>query len=175
MASGKAKPTKVALAQGELRHLSKKQIEERLENEENLQIGKIDVTSFEPPVFVKNNIEAYKKWKELIKLYSETDLIIVTEIDIDGIALYCKTYSEYLKAVECREEYLCRAKEAFGQVNAQDLGKYERLINEKLALCLKFQNVLFLNPASRLKASYSKDAVNKKKTDEEKFVDELGI
>lgn len=146
------------------KHLTKKEIEEREAGE--IKFGTKD---FKCPEFVKNDINAYKKWTELMKAYrgvrsKNTD--IVRSPDAGILARYCITYSEYLRLVDERDHLLAlRAdwseyndmlpkdfRDGIVRVLRLDpLLQVENMINKKMDMLLKMEDRLFLNPLSKVK------------------------
>jgi phage terminase small subunit len=70
------------------KHLTKAEIENRKKNELKLGNRKLKC-----PDFVKNDVKAYEKWKEITKIYKDVDF--VSSGDVGLLARYCKTFSEY--------------------------------------------------------------------------------
>ena len=177
-----AKPIDLIVADGNKRHLTKAEIEHRKNTE--IRFGNDKLVC---PKHIKNNKNAYAKWKELIRLYK--DFNFVASGDIGMLGLYCMAYSEYLDLIERRaiinqlsiniEEHYYIEKEL------KDAGvpekriekmieKYEfilsigglialdKAINAKMDALVKMEDRLFLNPLAKIKN------VPKKPPEEEK-------
>ena len=155
----RAQPIEVIKAKGKSHHLTKKEIERR----ENSKI-KISNKKLIIPDFVKNDLIAFGKWKELNTIYEDIDF--VTAPDSGELARYCKHYSEYIELMEQREcikkfevdwENYCMQVTEFIQdgvnrfLRLDPLMKLEGLINKKSDLLTKLEDRLFLNPVSRIK------------------------
>ena len=112
-------------------------------------------------------IYTFTKWKQIIKVFKETDL--VTSADIRPITDYC------LLCAELKDLRLLKAKlvqpdptDLFGGIivtKVKDLLELDSAINKKLAALLTLEDRLFLNPLSRTK--------NIAKKEQDKFVDPL--
>ena len=177
-----AKPIDLIMADGNKRHLTKAEIEHRKNTE--IRFGNDKLVC---PKHIKNNKNAYTKWKELIRLYK--DFNFVASGDIGMLGRYCMAYSEYLDLIERRaiinqlsiniEEHYYIEKEL------KDAGvpekriekmieKYEfilsigglialdKAINAKMDALVKMEDRLFLNPLAKIKN------VPKKPPEEEK-------
>ncbi|WP_238886440.1 P27 family phage terminase small subunit [Clostridium sp. YIM B02551] len=153
-----AKPIEILVADGK-KHLTKAEIEERKKNE--IKVGEKKLIC---PSYVKNDVLAYKKWKEIIKIYKDIDF--VSSGDVGLLARYCMTHSEYLN--------LCDTRNKLNSVNC-DWSKYEgqfpedfqealqtllsintdlqleNAINKKMDMLIKMEDRLFLNPLAKIK------------------------
>ncbi|HBR28404.1 MAG TPA: terminase [Firmicutes bacterium] len=141
-----AKPIALHLVEGNPNRLTKAEIERRKKAE-----IKVGTKKFKVPTFVKEDPEAYKKWKEVIKLYKEVDF--VSSGDVGMIARYCMVYSEYLRAVE-RKKTLENATEGVPLVAGpvvDNLIKLDNLVNKKMDALMKMEDRLFLNPLAKVK------------------------
>ena len=135
----RAKPIALHLAQGNPNHLTKAEIEHRKKSE--IKIGDSKLT---PPEFIKNDLIAYAKWKEIVKIFKNFDF--VSSGDVGLIARYCKTYAEYLEAIERKKIF-----ENNAEISLDDLIKLDSLINKKMDLLTKMEDRLFLNPLAKIK------------------------
>lgn len=166
-------------------HKTKAEIEERLEAEDALSIGDSKLNC---PSYVRNNQDAYRKWKEVVKLYK--DFSFVTSGDRGHLARLCMVHSEYLDLIRRRdkiaemdtpdmdEEELAideleerRGKrwaiKTWNKINyimsTAGLLQMDKAINAKCDLLCKMEDRAFLNPVSRIKAVPQKE----KETDED--------
>jgi phage terminase small subunit len=155
----RAQPIEVIKNKGKSHHLTKKEVERRKKSEIKVNNKKLNV-----PDFVKNDLVAYKKWKELIIIYK--DIEFVTAPDAGELARYCKHYAEYIELMEQRQavkkfevdwESYCMQVTEFIQdgvnrfLRLDPLIKIDGLINKKSDLLIKLEDRLFLNPVSRIK------------------------
>lgn len=164
-----AQPIEILQANGK-KHLTKAEIQQRKDNE--IKLGDKKLTC---PDFVKSDVEAYKKWKEILKIYKDFDF--VSSGDVGLLARYCKTFSEYkelLKAYQrvseihydCLElddyldEFDEEGKARFGykiKKQLRDLFSIsgiltiETAINKKMDMLIKMEDRLFLNPLAKVK------------------------
>ena len=177
-----AKPIDLIMADGNKRHLTKAEIEHRKNTE--IRFGNDKLVC---PKHIKNNKNAYAKWKELIRLYK--DFNFVASGDIGMLGRYCMAYSEYLDLIERRaiinqlsiniEEHYYIEKELKDEGVPEKriekmIDKYEfilligglivldKAINAKMDALVKMEDRLFLNPLAKIKN------VPKKPPEEEK-------
>lgn len=164
MAGRHAKPIQLHLQEGK-KHLTKAEIEHRKESEVRLGDKKMKC-----PDFVKDDVFAYKKWKELVKLYADIDF--VSSGDIGMLARYCMTFSQYLKLLERLkrikdiaqepddvEEYIYNSEEFNARIKRQltdmvstdGVLRIEKAVNQKLDILIKMEDRLFLNPVAKVK------------------------
>lgn len=96
MAGRPAKPIELHLLNGNKRHLTKVEIEQRKKSE--VQLGEHKLVC---PPYVRHDKNAYKKWKEIAKLYKGIDF--VSSADVGLMARYCMAFSEYINLTEHRK------------------------------------------------------------------------
>jgi phage terminase small subunit len=171
MAGRPAKPISLHL-QDKKKHLTKADIEHRQNSEVRLGTKKMKC-----PDFVKNDVEAFKKWKELVKLYEDAEF--VSSGDIGLLARYCITHSQYLKLLERlkrikdiaqdpddveeyindTEEFNARIKRQLADMVSTDgVLRIEKAVNQKLDILIKMEDRLFLNPVAKVKNIPKKQA-----------------
>lgn len=177
-----AKPIDLIMADGNKRHLTKAEIEHRKNTE--IRFGNDKLVC---PKHIKNNKNAYAKWKELIRLYK--DFNFVASGDVGMLGRYCMAYSEYLDLIERRaiinqlsinieEHYYIEKELKDAEVPEKRIEKmiekYEfilsigglialdKAINAKMDALVKMEDRLFLNPLAKVKN------VPKKPPEEEK-------
>lgn len=159
-----AKPIELLMANGK-KHLTKAEIEQRKENEIKLGDRKLIC-----PSYIKNDANAYKKWKEIIKVYKEIDF--VSSGDVGVLARYCMTHSEYIELLERRkridkltedsedieeyindnEEFSYRIrKKLLDMVSTNAVLSLDTAINKKMDMLIKMEDRLFLNPLAKVK------------------------
>jgi len=80
-------PIDLLVANGK-KHLTKAEIEIRKESEVKLGNSKLMC-----PSYIKNNVIAYKKWKEITKIYKEVDF--VSSADAGLLARYCQSHNRH--------------------------------------------------------------------------------
>lgn len=172
MGGRNAKPIELHLLEGNPNRLTKKQIKERKDSE--VKLGERKITC---PDFVKNDVVALKKWKEILKIYAKSDL--VSSADEGLLGRYCKTYSEYQDLLRRRdvltnmegfdteeeEDILEILEDQFGKKQSKDiminkvlyilsmsgLLAIEKAINSKMDMLIKMEDRLFLNPLAKVK------------------------
>lgn len=163
-----AQPVDLLVAKGK-KHLTKAEIEQRKNSE--IKVGNSKLTC---PDFVKNDVIAYKKWKEIIKIYKDIDF--VSSGDVGFIARYCMTFSEYENLIKMRrnislldfnaedEEEALKALEEVPEyrvnyilkkieylLSSDGLLTLEAAINKKMDMLIKMEDRSFLNPLSKIK------------------------
>lgn len=164
-----AQPVELLMAKGK-KHLTKAEIEERKNNE--IKLGNSKLTC---PSYVKNDAIAYKKWKEIIKIYKDIDF--VSSGDVGLLSRYCMTFSEYENLLKVREktavleydiEEIEMTKEILSEefttrqlnnlikkinylISTDGLLSIETAINKKMDMLIKMEDRLFLNPLAKVK------------------------
>jgi phage terminase small subunit len=171
-----SKPIDLMIQSGK-KHLTKKEIEERRELE--IKLGDQELSC---PDFVKKDLLALKKWKEVKKIY-ECEVVkrmqLISSGDVGHLGRYCKTFSEYQDLIERREhleEVRPFTPEEEEKIDIEFEGKLgnrgaakmwqkiefimstngilaiDKAINSKMASLVAMEDRLFLNPASKVKA-----------------------
>jgi phage terminase small subunit len=170
-----AQPIELLQANGK-KHLTKAEIEERKSSE--IKIGTDTLTC---PGFVKSDMVAYKKWKEILKVYKDVDF--VSSGDVGLLSRYCKSFSEYqdllnsyqrikeihydmkeldeaLNGTYIDEDDENKEKQLFSykikkqlrdMISVNALLAVEAAINKKMDMLIKMEDRLFLNPLSKIK------------------------
>lgn len=163
-----AQPIELLMAKGK-KHLTKAEIEERKNSE--IKVGSSKLTC---PSYVKNDSIAYKKWKEIIKIYKDIDF--VSSSDVGLLSRYCMTFSEYENLIKIRkninildfnaedEEEAYKALEEVPEyrvkyilkkieyiLSSDGLLTLESAINKKMDMLIKMEDRLFLNPLAKVK------------------------
>ena len=165
MAGRNGKPIGLHIAAGNPSHLTKAEIELRKNSE--MQIGNSIIKC---PEYIKENINAYVKWKEIIKLYKGTK--IISSSDTGFLARYCMAYSEYIDLLERKkrissitqnnddivdyientEEFNYRLqKQLKDMVSTEAVLKLDAAVNKKMDLLIKMEDRSFLNPLAKVK------------------------
>lgn len=159
-----AQPIGILQANGK-KHLTKAEIDDRKNTEVKLGNKKLIC-----PGYIKNNVIAYSKWKEIIKIYKDVDFI--SSSDSGVLARYCTTFSEYRDLLERRnrinsisensdniEDYI-ENNEEFNRSNKKQLNdmistnailQLDTAINRKMDMLIKMEDRLFLNPLAKVK------------------------
>ena len=166
MGGRNAQPISILKASGR-KHLTKAEINHREKSE--IRFGE---TRLKCPQFIKDDIAAFAKWKEITKLYKDIDF--VSSGDIGLLARYCMTFSEYQKLLEHRKridsldglniDELDTLEQHAGEDVARDLFnkinyilsvdgvlKIDTAINKKMDMLIKMEDRLFLNPLAKIK------------------------
>lgn len=149
MAGRRAKPISLHLHDGNKRHLTKAEIEHRLENE--IKIGSNVLL---PTKMVKRDKEAHKKWKEVVKLFEDVEL--ASESDRGIIERYSLEYSHYYRMQKARNEVIEKGKKdgwdnvkVFQYINKLNI---DDRMNKKLDILLKMEDRLLLNPLAKTRS-----------------------
>jgi phage terminase small subunit len=153
-----AKPIDILVAQGK-KHLTKSEIEQRKKSEIKLGNNKLKC-----PDFVKNDVEAYKKWKEITKVYKDADFVSTGDTGLLG--RYCMTFSEYLKLLDQKKRIdrfeidYEKLSEHFDVELLEGLDTFfkfepvmqlDSAINKKMDMLIKMEDRMFLNPLAKVK------------------------
>lgn len=172
-----AKPISIHMAEGNPNRLTKAEIEHR----KNTEI-KIGESKLKCPEFVKNDAVAFKKWKEVTKIYKDVDF--VSSGDTGLLARYCMTFSEYENMLRVRKhlntvEVKWDDYEQFLPLDLRDginrllkidpLLQIETAINKKMDMLIKMEDRLFLNPLAKVKNVPQKPKEEKPKNKFAKF------
>ncbi|HAN20416.1 MAG: hypothetical protein A2Y15_08670 [Clostridiales bacterium GWF2_36_10] len=164
MAGRNALPIDIIEANGKS-HFTKAQIKQRKNAE--IKLGNDDLKC---PKYIKNNTIAFKKWKEIIAIYKNTEFI--SSADVGLIGRYCITYSEYNDLLERRnrisnihadsddlEDYINDTDEFNHKVKRQLMDmisttailNIDAAINKKMDMLIKMEDRMFLNPLAKVK------------------------
>ncbi|ERT62387.1 phage terminase, small subunit-like protein [Megasphaera vaginalis (ex Srinivasan et al. 2021)] len=151
-------------------HLTKAEIKQR--KKEEVKIGEAKLVC---PAYVKADKEAYKKWREIVKLYKGIDF--VSSADVGMMARYCVAFSEYLDLIGHRAtvndihltedeatqtlEVLADRYGARRAANLYDKIDYltsvgglltlDKAINAKMSALVQMEDRLFLNPLAKVR------------------------
>ena len=147
------------------KHLTKAEIEGRKKTE-----IKTGTNILRCPDYVKDDTNAFKKWKEIMRVYKAEDF--VSSGDVGSLARYCMTYSEYLGLMEDRknikalranwEKYSDMLPDYFvfqieQLLKLNPLLQIETAINKKNDLLTKAEDRSFLNILSKVKNVIKKE------------------
>jgi phage terminase small subunit len=164
MAGRRGQPIDILVAKGK-KHLAKNEIKHRKEHE--IKLGSKELLC---PAYVKNDVAAFSKWREIKHLYSNVDFI--SSSDTGMIARYCVTYSEYLNLrermkrinnihddgdnlenyIEDSDEFDNRIKkQLMDMISTDAILRLETAINKKQDLLVKMEDRMFLNPLARVR------------------------
>lgn len=176
----------IILANGRSHHLTKAEIERRKEAE--VKLGKNDLSRIRPPDHVKNDVAAYRQWQKLIRDYKEAATNgheILSTTDVDILAKYCITHSEYLSLIDRRKRideidfvsFRADTKSIKGgkrksmneMLRLDNVLKVEAAINKKHDLLIKLEDRLFLNPLAKIKNVSKKEKDKPKNIMEDEF------
>jgi phage terminase small subunit len=165
-----AYPPELHLMNGNKAHLTKAEIKMRKEAE--IKLGEQKIVC---PTYVKQNKTAYKKWKELKKLYDQFPL--TTSADAGIMSRYCMAFAEYEDLIQRRAEIADmeldseeeekmeaaleeqygtrRAAKMFEKIeyilSTAGLLSIDKAINAKMGAILNMEGRLFLSPLDRVK------------------------
>ncbi|MFZ3172064.1 MAG: hypothetical protein WA118_08800 [Carboxydocellales bacterium] len=159
MGGRNGKPIQLHVAQGNPNRLTKSEIERRQNSE--VKVGTQKLTC---PAYVKNDVVAFAKWKEVIKVYKGVDF--VSSGDVGLLSRYCMTHSEYVRLCGNRKkletlhadweryqgalpENFIYAMEALIRIDHEL--QLETAINKKMDMLIKMEDRLFLNPLAKVK------------------------
>jgi P27 family predicted phage terminase small subunit len=147
----KAIPIELQLINGNKNRLTKSEIEQRREAEKKI---KPNSNKVKPPAWL--NDVAKKEFKRIVK--EMHDLEILTNVDVDALALYCDAYASYIECTRIIDEegmmveYTNKAAET-NKVPHPLLTKKKQLAEQMKALATE----MGLTPASRAKLAMPKE------------------
>ncbi|WP_026486816.1 phage terminase small subunit P27 family [Caldanaerobius polysaccharolyticus] len=145
----KAKPITLHLLEGK-KHLTKAEIEQRLAGEQRFAIASDKI---KPPKWL--NKTAKKEFNRIVKEMAETGLL--TNIDVDALAIYCDALSQYIECCKIIEreglmvEYTNKAAET-NKVPHPLLSKKKQLFEQMKAIASEFG----FTPSARAKIAIPK-------------------
>lgn len=154
-----AKPIQLHLQNGNKRHLTKAEIEQRKNSE--IKTGNKELLC---PAYVKIDVAAFSKWREIKHIYKNVDF--VSSGDVGLLGRYCMTHSEYLKLLtqktrlenfeinyerllEHFEPELLKGLDSFFKLGP--VTQLDSAINKKMDMLIKMEDRLFLNPLAKIK------------------------
>ncbi|WP_077616920.1 phage terminase small subunit P27 family [Caenibacillus caldisaponilyticus] len=147
----KAIPIELQLINGNKNRLTKSEIEQRREAEKKI---KPKSNKVKPPAWL--NDVAKKEFKRIVKEMQELE--ILTNVDVDALALYCDAYASYIECTRIIDEegmmveYTNKAAET-NKVPHPLLTKKKQLAEQMKALATE----MGLTPASRAKLAMPKE------------------
>ena len=161
-----AQPIDILTAKGK-KHLTKQEIDHRKKSE--IKVGE---TKLICPIFIKKDIPAMMKWKEIVKIYKDIDF--VSSGDTGLLARYCMTFSEYLALLDQKQkinsfeirydeieayldEELIKALDCIVKFNP--MMQLDSAVNKKMDMLIKMEDRLFLNPLAKVKNVPKKEPV----------------
>ena len=172
MGGRNGQPVNLILAKGKSHHLTKAVIEQRQAAE-----IKTGTRHLKCPSYVKNDINAYKRWKEIIKIYKDADF--VSSGDVGFLGRYCMAHAEYMELLKRKkrinsisedpdevEDYIQGEerfdsrvqKQLLDMISTDAILKLETAINKKMDLLIKMEDRSFLNPLAKVKNIPKKEA-----------------
>jgi len=134
------KPIELHVLQGNPGHFSRAEIGRRRAGE--IRLG--TKGKFKMPGHLRGDKVASRKWRELVALFVETDASFVTSADVEVMARYCATCSEYENLRQLRAQIVAGA-------DSEDLATVEGQLNKKNEIILRLEGVLFLTPLARVR------------------------
>lgn len=158
-----AKPIELHLFDNK-KHLTKSEIEER----KKAQI-KLGDKNFIMPTELENKFYAISKWNEVINIFVESELDLVSTSDTGIIARYCLTYEEYIQAAKILDQFVADN----GEILCLDFETYikmQKVVDNKNNILTKIEDKLFLNPQAKIKTT----AIKKKEESEDPLA-KLGL
>jgi phage terminase small subunit len=154
-----AQPIDILRANGR-KHLTKAEVTQRKKSEIKLGDNKLKC-----PDFIKSDVEAFKKWKEITKIYKDIDF--VSSGDVGLLARYCMTFSEYQRLLINRKSveefeinwdsrwdvmFPLEIRDGISRLLKLDtVLQLESAINKKMDMLIKMEDRLFLNPLAKVK------------------------
>lgn len=125
---------------------NKEFIKDRIERESVMRIGN---QLCKPTERILTDAEALKKWNEIVDIFKTFSF--VTDVDSTFIERYCLTYSEYCQLQDTKNALLSKGLDDIQTFHAMDKINLHYQINKKLEILMKYEDRMFLNPASRIR------------------------
>jgi len=170
--AAKRQPVSLQVYQGNKNKLSEAELAARGDAE--ITMGDLNFTA---PADIKKDKLALKKWREVVKIYRDAQLTVVSNTDTGAIARYCILYSEYWQLSEQRRkisafdfpdddtnEILAITDDDYSRARSRRLYnimeyftrldgllKLDDKINRKLKAILDIEDRIFLNPAAKVR------------------------
>jgi phage terminase small subunit len=164
MAGRRGQPIDILVAKGK-KHLT---IEEKKRRKEfEIKLGDKELLC---PAYVKNDVTAFSKWREIKHIYKDVDF--VSSGDTGLLGRYCMTFSEYFKLLDRMkriknisdnsddlENYIDDSDEfdhkikrqLMDMISTDGILRLEMAINKKQDLLLKMEDRMFLNPLAKVR------------------------
>lgn len=147
MGKSNLKPIELSIVNGKNSgHYSKKDLQERMDREKVMRIGG---KLYKPTRAILENQFALNKWNEIVDIFDGFEF--VTDVDTGVIERYCLTYSEYMQLNETKKEITQKGKSNIDVYYIMEDINLHQHINKKLDILLKYEDRIFLNPASRIR------------------------
>ena len=165
MGGRNGQPIGLILAKGKSHHLTKAVVEQRKAAE-----IKTGTKALRCPDYVKNDVNAFKRWKEIIKIYKDVDF--VSSGDVGFLGRYCMAHAEYMELLKRKkrinsisedpdevEDYIQDGerfdnrvqKQLLDMISTDAILRLETAINKKMDLLIKMEDRSFLNPLAKVK------------------------
>ena len=108
--------------------------------------------SFHAPKTIIDDKVAFRKWKEIMELYKESSVEIVSSADTGLLERYCQTYSQYDLLIRARNQAIAQSSNDLQAILVISERKIDASINRLNSLLLKMDTELFLTPLSKARA-----------------------
>ena len=156
VAGRKAYPAALMLVNNENNRLTKEQLESRLENEPMPKSARLIVPK-------GLNDDAKKEWRRVVKLFREMDTMILSDLDVNVLEIYCESVVTYKRAME-----KVRASSEVIMLEGQPKkNPWLTVANDAALLVNKYGGILCLDPVSRARVGLEK---SKKPVDDEAYL-----
>jgi len=182
-----AKPIALHIAEGNPTRLTKAEIKARQENE--IKLGNTNLKGVKAPEYVRLDVIAYTKWQSVMKNYKDAanqGIEVITTSDVEVLAKYCTTYSEYLSLIDRRRridniDFVGLDPKLMNSLKGEkrnsmnellrlkEILSLESAINKKHEILIKLEDRLFLNPLAKVKNVPKKEKEKPKNEMEEEF------
>lgn len=161
MPGRKPYPAALMQMQNDKERLTQEALQTRLENEPQPKSFKL-----RPPSWLCD--EAKKEWRRIVKLFAELDVPILSDMDINALAMYCDAVVTYKKAIEkVREQtevYVTK-----DNPNKPMINPWLKVARDAAAQVKQLGDVLCLDPVSRARAGMGKKSTAKDDPNRELF------
>lgn len=136
---------------------TKEEKDKRIAAENKLK-GKND--NIRPPDFLKTDIVALNKFEELVKALEEAE--ILSNVDVDLLAVYCDSWSKYVKATKIlsSQDMVEDQINSLNHVN-KTMNPYIKVQQTYSQQLIKISSLFGLSPADRSKVSHNIEVEDK--------------
>ena len=156
LAGRKAYPAALMLVNNENNRLTKEQLEDRVKNEPIPKSFKLSTPSWISDA-------AKKEWRRVAKLFKEMETSVLSDLDVNALAIYCESVATYKKAMlKVRE-----TSEVYASGGQPKRNPWMTIANEAATQIKKYGEVLCLDPVSRARVGLGK---SKKEEDPDQWL-----
>ena len=156
VAGRKAYPAALMLVNNETNRLTQEQLDGRLKNEPKPKSARLTT-----PSWLSDG--AKKEWRRIVKLFKEMETSVLSDLDVNALAIYCESVATYKKAIMKVRE----TSEVYASGGQPKRNPWLIVANEAATQIKKYGEVLCLDPVSRARVGLGK---SKKEEDPDAYL-----